>query len=46
MGIYLCFLETATIQKGYEFERTLIAQENFNLELLEIATYNIKLVVE
>jgi len=34
------------MQKGYEFERTLITQENSGLKLLEIATYNIKLIVE
>jgi hypothetical protein len=42
MGICLCFLEIAMIQKGYEFDRTLITEENSHLEFLEIATYNIK----
>ncbi|MFZ2539490.1 MAG: nitroreductase family protein [Oscillospiraceae bacterium] len=42
MGICLCFLEIAMTQKGYGFDRTLIAEENFHAELLEIATYNIK----
>lgn len=36
----------AMMQKGYEFERTLITHENFNLDLLETAAYNIKLVVK
>lgn len=42
IGICLCFLEIAMIQKGYEFDRTLITEETSHLELLEIATYNIK----
>lgn len=42
MGICLCFLEIAMSIKGYEFDRRLIAEENSQLELLEIATYNIK----
>lgn len=41
MGICLCFLEIAMIQKGYEFDRTLIPQEDSNQELLEIAAYSI-----
>jgi len=46
MGICPCFLKIAMMQKGYELERTLITQENFNLVPLKIATYNIKLVVK
>ncbi len=42
IGICLCFLEIAMSKKGYEFERILITEENSQLELLEIATYNIK----
>lgn len=42
IGICLCFLEIAMIEKDYEFDRTLILQENSNLELLEIAAYYIK----
>lgn len=42
MGICLCFLEIAMIQKGYKFERMLIDEENVSLDLLEIAVYNIK----
>jgi hypothetical protein len=42
MGICLYFLEIAMVQKGYEFHRTLIGEETSCLELLEIATYNIK----
>lgn len=41
MGICLCFLETAMIQKGYEFDRTLATEENSHLGLIEVATYNI-----
>ena len=42
MGICLCFLDIALIQKGYEFDRILIAEDSSNLDLLEIAAYNIK----
>lgn len=42
MGICLCFLEIAMIQKDYEFDRTLIMEGNSHIELLEIATYNVK----
>jgi nitroreductase len=45
MGICLCFLEIAMSQKGYEFDRTIITEENSHLELLEIASYEIKLDV-
>ncbi len=42
MGICLCFLEIAMIEKWYAFDRTLISQENSNKELLKIAEYSIK----
>jgi nitroreductase len=42
MGICLCFLEIAMMQKGIEFDRILIMEEISKMELLEIATYNIK----
>jgi hypothetical protein len=42
MGICLCFFEIAMIQKGYQFDRILIDEENLNLDLLEIAVYIIR----
>lgn len=42
MGICLCFLEIAMLEKGYAFGKTLILEENAGLEFLKIAEYAIK----
>lgn len=42
MGICLCFLEIAMMQKGYEFDRTLICDEDSINELLKTAAYEYK----
>lgn len=42
LGICLCFLEIALLQKGYEFERTLTEEGTSQSGLVDIATYLIK----
>ncbi|PKM63120.1 MAG: nitroreductase [Firmicutes bacterium HGW-Firmicutes-21] len=44
MGIFLCFLEIALLEKGYSFDRQLKMQENnpIGSRLIEIAEYSIK----
>ena len=41
IGICLCFLEVALLQKGYEFERTLITDGKLDAGLVEVAEYRV-----
>ena len=43
MGIFLCFLEITLGYNGYEFDRLLCPDEDSLSELIETATYTIKL---